>query len=400
MSTVRNNEMAISDSISIIEKHLEQGKLAEAESELSKILDNNDQPSFKVLILESQLLLRKQEYLKCSDVTIKALRLAYSNGKREQISESLKILSMLNFRKKDYENAFKYIVYAISYDDSAKSEIQMLKGVIENKYRKKIAPGDTQLGEKEREILKMPLTKVLDLLSPSCSSNLAISSITTLHESEEGQQQQQKKNKAILNPVGKQDVRFDWFDSGSTVEISIYVKRINENTVKTNITPTSLDLSFTDSENKSYHFQIPQLYDSINVNETSYKVYGTKLALNLVKNSKKLWTDIKRLEGEQDTELSLFPKDELSDQTKSVAYPTSSSKKIDWSKFEVDDDEDAEGDGPDAFFKKLYEGADENARRAMMKSFIESNGTTLSTDWGEVGNKTIEPYKDGSDLDN
>lgn len=400
MSTVRNNEMAISDSISIIEKHLEQGKLAEAESELSKILDNNDQPSFKVLILESQLLLRKQEYLKCSDVTIKALRLAYSNGKREQISESLKILSMLNFRKKDYENAFKYIVYAISYDDSAKSEIQMLKGVIENKYRKKIAPGDTQLGEKEREILKMPLTKVLDLLSPSCSSNLATSSITTLHESEEGQQQQQKKNKAILNPVGKQDVRFDWFDSGSTVEISIYVKRINENTVKTNITPTSLDLSFTDSENKSYHFQIPQLYDSINVNETSYKVYGTKLALNLVKNSKKLWTDIKRLEGEQDTKLSLFPKDELSDQTKSVAYPTSSSKKIDWSKFEVDDDEDAEGDGPDAFFKKLYEGADENARRAMMKSFIESNGTTLSTDWGEVGNKTIEPYKDGSDLDN
>lgn len=392
--------MAISDSISIIEKHLEQGKLAEAESELSKILDNNDQPSFKVLILESQLLLRKQEYLKCSDVTIKALRLAYSNGKREQISESLKILSMLNFRKKDYENAFKYIVYAISYDDSAKSEIQMLKGVIENKYRKKIAPGDTQLGEKEREILKMPLTKVLDLLSPSCSSNLATSSITTLHESEEGQHQQQKKNKAILNPVGKQDVRFDWFDSGSTVEISIYVKRINENTVKTNITPTSLDLSFTDSENKSYHFQIPQLYDSINVNETSYKVYGTKLALNLVKNSKKLWTDIKRLEGEQDTELSLFPKDELSDQTKSVAYPTSSSKKIDWSKFEVDDDEDAEGDGPDAFFKKLYEGADENARRAMMKSFIESNGTTLSTDWGEVGNKTIEPYKDGSDLDN
>lgn len=392
--------MAISDSISIIEKHLEQGKLAEAESELSKILDNNDQPSFKVLILESQLLLRKQEYLKCSDVTIKALRLAYTNGKREQISESLKILSMLNFRKKDYENAFKYIIYAISYDDSAKSEIQMLKGVIENKYRKKIAPGDTQLGEKEREILKMPLTKVLDLLSPSCSSNLATSSITTLHESEEGQQQQQKKNKAILNPVGKQDVRFDWFDSGSTVEISIYVKRINENTVKTNITPTSLDLSFTDSENKSYHFQIPQLYDSINVNETSYKVYGTKLALNLVKNSKKLWTDIKRLEGEQDTELSLFPKDELSDQTKSVAYPTSSSKKIDWSKFEVDDDEDAEGDGPDAFFKKLYEGADENARRAMMKSFIESNGTTLSTDWGEVGNKTIEPYKDGSDLDN
>lgn len=33
---------------------------------------------------------------------------------------------------------------------------------------------------------------------------------------------------------------------------------------------------------------------------------------------------------------------------------------------------------------------DEDTRRAMMKSFVESNGTVLSTNWSEVGAKKID----------
>ncbi len=33
---------------------------------------------------------------------------------------------------------------------------------------------------------------------------------------------------------------------------------------------------------------------------------------------------------------------------------------------------------------------DEDTRRAMMKSFVESNGTVLSTNWKDVGQKTVE----------
>ena len=32
---------------------------------------------------------------------------------------------------------------------------------------------------------------------------------------------------------------------------------------------------------------------------------------------------------------------------------------------------------------------DEDQRRAMMKSFVESNGTVLSTNWDEVGKKEV-----------
>jgi len=43
-----------------------------------------------------------------------------------------------------------------------------------------------------------------------------------------------------------------------------------------------------------------------------------------------------------------------------------------------------------SFFQKLYKDADPDTRRAMMKSYQESNGTALSTSWGEVASKKFE----------
>lgn len=64
---------------------------------------------------------------------------------------------------------------------------------------------------------------------------------------------------------------------------------------------------------------------------------------------------------------------------------------------DVDSDYDETGDPLDAFFKKLYAGSDADTRRAMMKSFYESNGTALSTNWAEVGKKKVEAVKSSKD---
>ncbi|PNH05200.1 Protein SGT1 B [Tetrabaena socialis] len=48
------------------------------------------------------------------------------------------------------------------------------------------------------------------------------------------------------------------------------------------------------------------------------------------------------------------------------------------------------GDPLNNFFKKIFSQGDEDTQRAMMKSFVESNGTVLSTNWNEVGKKKVD----------
>lgn len=49
----------------------------------------------------------------------------------------------------------------------------------------------------------------------------------------------------------------------------------------------------------------------------------------------------------------------------------------------------SEDDSSMALFKTIYKDADDDTRRAMMKSYSESGGQVLSTDWGEVKKKKV-----------
>lgn len=71
------------------------------------------------------------------------------------------------------------------------------------------------------------------------------------------------------------------------------------------------------------------------------------------------------------------------------SYPSSSKRPQNWEALEDSDGEDEAKKDADHFFKSLYAGATADQRRAMMKSFVESNGTSLSTDWADVGARTV-----------
>ncbi|KAI0408258.1 SGS-domain-containing protein [Xylaria palmicola] len=74
------------------------------------------------------------------------------------------------------------------------------------------------------------------------------------------------------------------------------------------------------------------------------------------------------------------------------AYPTSSRNgPKDWDAVDDEDEEEATNQGDvNSFFQQLYQGADEDTKRAMMKSFVESNGTALSTSWDDAKSKTYK----------
>ena len=74
-----------------------------------------------------------------------------------------------------------------------------------------------------------------------------------------------------------------------------------------------------------------------------------------------------------------------------LQYPNSKGK--DWGKFRLDDEEDKKaGDAAlNSMFQKIYAGASDEVRQAMNKSFVESGGTTLSTNVKDVMSRYVHP---------
>lgn len=64
-----------------------------------------------------------------------------------------------------------------------------------------------------------------------------------------------------------------------------------------------------------------------------------------------------------------------------------------WDKIIADMDESDEEQDANTALKKIYDGCDDDTKRAMEKSLYESHGTVLNMNWGEVGKGKVEPYK-------
>ncbi|KAK8714759.1 hypothetical protein V6N13_042108 [Hibiscus sabdariffa] len=142
----------------------------------------------------------------------------------------------------------------------------------------------------------------------------------------------------------------------------------------------------------AYHFQ-PRLFGKITPDKCKYDVFATKIEIRLAKAEPIHWTSLeysREAVVPQRINVSSVAANQRS------AYPSSKPKRVDWDKIEAqvkkeEKDEQLDGDAAlNKFFRNIYQDADEDARRAMQKSFVESNGTVLSTNWKEVGVKKVE----------
>jgi suppressor of G2 allele of SKP1 len=205
----------------------------------------------------------------------------------------------------------------------------------------------------------------------------------------------------IPTPANK--IKHDWYQNNESVTITILAKGVPKDTTVVEFEKDSLSVAFPIQGSASdYNFSLDPLYASIDPAESKHRVLSTKVEITLKKATPGVkWHNLEGdrvVEADKDETTPSIPSHVLTGKTNQEStpvYPTSSKSGVkNWDKLVVDDldeKDEVEGDETSFFFKKLYKDASPEARRAMTKSYQESGGTVLSTDWSNVGSKTVVP---------
>ncbi|KAK2624048.1 hypothetical protein QTJ16_006682 [Diplocarpon rosae] len=201
---------------------------------------------------------------------------------------------------------------------------------------------------------------------------------------------------AAQTPTPKEKVRTEWYQSAATVTIEIFAKGVPKESAEVQIEESSLDVSFPIGAGSSYDYSLTPLFSKIDAAKSTFRITPHKIEIVLHKSHPGLkWSALEGTELAPSTaeseSSSKVPAELLASKPTETApvYPTSSRNgPKNWDK--VIDDGAEESEGIDDFFKKLYGSADPDTKRAMMKSYQESGGTSLSTDWKDVKSKTFE----------
>ncbi|KAG8799756.1 hypothetical protein FRC18_008194 [Serendipita sp. 400] len=197
--------------------------------------------------------------------------------------------------------------------------------------------------------------------------------------------------------------RHDFYETEEKLTLSVYVRGADPEQVKVQFTDSSLEFSHGETT-----LSLSPLKGNIVPDSCDYTVGKVKVEIRLKKATEGRWGTLTRpADAVDEPALSQFP-------TSSTGAPSGSSsrprERKNWEKVSdnilssekdktSNEDPNAGGDAAlNGFFQTLFKDADPDSQRAMMKSFVESGGTTLSTNWDEVKKEkvTVKP-PDGSE---
>lgn len=191
--------------------------------------------------------------------------------------------------------------------------------------------------------------------------------------------------------VDSPSVRYDWFQTDAHIVITVLLRNLRPTNVQVQITEKKVLFSAQLHEVQDYKLDL-NLAHSVISSESSWKQYPSKVEIKLKKADGFRWATLEDLtQNSAPSESSARSKD------LGHNYPSSCAYKRDWDKIATDiakseEEEEKNAQGEDAvnkLFQKIYNEGSEDVRRAMNKSFMESGGTVLSTNWKEVSKETV-----------
>ncbi|KAH9950371.1 SGS-domain-containing protein [Amylocystis lapponica] len=182
-------------------------------------------------------------------------------------------------------------------------------------------------------------------------------------------------------------LRHEFYETDERLTLSIFDKGADPAHVSVTFQPRSLSY-----QNGDKQLLLEPLSGQIDTEKSDYTVGKVKVEIRLAKMAQGRWG---ALVGSSPDPLA------VSAPIPSTSAPPAQRKpRKNWDgitstllddKGAADTDPNAGGDAAvNGFFQKLYGDADDDTRRAMLKSYQESGGTTLSTNWDEVGKGNVD----------
>lgn len=179
----------------------------------------------------------------------------------------------------------------------------------------------------------------------------------------------------------KEKQRYDWYQTESHVIITIMIKGCKKENVDIRYNQHTFSATIKLPTGSDYSLEL-DLAHPVVPSHCVTRILSTKVECKLKKEEGIRWN---KLEGDDHlATASSVPKDDTH------KYPTSSHYTRNWDKLAKEADEEDKQDGVNDLFQKIYADGSDEVKKAMNKSFVESGGTVLSTNWKEISQQKTE----------